>query len=414
KDTTVECSDPRLTRSWELGRQALFACAEDNYLDCPWRERGVYVGDALVSWDVDSAVHGDPALLRWTIDLFLDGQGDAGLIRPGAHVLNPGRHPDYSTILLQAAKRYIEVTGDKSVLTNRPDQWRLLVEALLKLKVDSGLYDGEPLFPYIDISQHRNREPLACAFNCFIYKAMADGAWLFEQIGDSAWAKTCQEAADDLRPRIIEHYWDDQQGVFTDLPRETGEKDTSVHSNTLALLYGVADEAHTKHAWQWLREAAKDNFFGEPGPPARDAERVNAYFSYYLLDLMRHMGEYDLAVWYIGRCWGYMLDHGAWTTWESFGGDPGGSLCHVWGASPTWLLTRSVLGVDLDAATRGENVALEPHDAGLEWARGVVPHAKGRLEVSWRKTDAGFEVEATAPEGVEVALAPGVEGTLKR
>jgi alpha-L-rhamnosidase len=40
-----ECDDPFLNRLWEMGRNTLFVCARDNFMDCPDRERALWIGD---------------------------------------------------------------------------------------------------------------------------------------------------------------------------------------------------------------------------------------------------------------------------------------------------------------------------------------------------------------------------------
>ncbi len=109
---SFECSDPTLNRIWALGPPTLRACMEDAYLDCPWRERGLYTGDFFVEFYSNLAAFGDTALFRRCIELFFQSQGDNGLIRPCPHGLPPGRHPDYSAILAQCLWHYWARTGD--------------------------------------------------------------------------------------------------------------------------------------------------------------------------------------------------------------------------------------------------------------------------------------------------------------
>ncbi|EMI57270.1 alpha-L-rhamnosidase-related protein, partial [Rhodopirellula sallentina] len=40
-----ECSDPFYQRLWQMGRNTLFVCARDNFMDCPDRERACWIGD---------------------------------------------------------------------------------------------------------------------------------------------------------------------------------------------------------------------------------------------------------------------------------------------------------------------------------------------------------------------------------
>lgn len=44
---TFFCEDPMLNRLWEKCRRTLSVCLRDGYMDCPDRERGLYLGDAV-------------------------------------------------------------------------------------------------------------------------------------------------------------------------------------------------------------------------------------------------------------------------------------------------------------------------------------------------------------------------------
>lgn len=39
------CDDPFYQRPWDMGRNTLFVCARDNFMDCPDRERALWIGD---------------------------------------------------------------------------------------------------------------------------------------------------------------------------------------------------------------------------------------------------------------------------------------------------------------------------------------------------------------------------------
>jgi len=40
-----ECDDPILNALWQKARRTLYVCMRDNYMDCPDRERGQWIGD---------------------------------------------------------------------------------------------------------------------------------------------------------------------------------------------------------------------------------------------------------------------------------------------------------------------------------------------------------------------------------
>src|SRR5262245_62240848 len=87
------------------------------------------------------------------------------------------------------------------------------------------------------------------------------------------------------------------------------------------------------------------------------------------------------------REWGYMTQNGPGTTWETIGpygsGPLGGSWAHGWSSGAAPALTTYVLGVQ-PTAPGFASFVIEPHTAGLTWARGAVPTPHGPLRIAWR------------------------------
>ena len=96
-----------------------------------------------------------------------------------------------------------------------------------------------------------------------------------------------------------------------------------------------------------------------------------------------------------------MLDAGATTWWEQFGGYA--SLCHAWSSAPTSDLSTEVLGVKLtEPGFKGFRV--EPHPADLKWAKGVVPTPRGDVSINWKREGSRFELNVTVPMEALVEL----------
>ena len=100
---------------------------------------------------------------------------------------------------------------------------------------------------------------------------------------------------------------------------------------------------------------------------------------------------------------GPMLERGATTLWESFA--PTASLCRGFSASPTYQLSRRVLGI---APAEPGFAAIDPMPdlAGLDHAEGVVPTHNGHVGV--RLTREGVEpiAQFDAPDGVRFEVRP--------
>ncbi len=398
------CSDPTLNQVWKLGQAALHACMEDAYLDCPWRERGLYSGDFLAEYHANLAAYGDTALFRRCIELFLLGQGDNGLIRPGAHSLEPGRHPDYTAIIPQTLMAYWTATGDVAFLREAAPRIKKLLAGLGKLREDGGvLVDGRNLAPYVDLSSVDKRG-VHCALNCFCQRGFAAAANVFALVGDVEAAGAAEADATELAEAIRQAFWDDEVGAFVDRRREeVPDTGPSVAGNALALLYGIATDDQADSAAEWLAEAM-DNNFRVPEPKENSDCNVTSYFSFYALGALYGQGMDVEAEAFMRRYWGHMLDRGAWTTWEYFVDKRGASLCHAWSAAPTYYLSTMVLGVRFPEPGNPDKVVLAPQPGTLQWAEGVFPHPRGGIYVQWQRLGDRLVIAYQAPDGIEVNL----------
>ena len=340
-----ECSDPMLQKIWAMGRDTQHACMEDAYLDCPWRERGLYAGDMLVQFPVTLACFGDGALARRCLKLFLLSQdgGSNGLIAGGAFGLPAGRHPDYSAIVLIALHDYWVRTGDVRGIAKLLPRIKHLTQGLADLKsTEEILLDGSNLHPYID-NCFIDKAGINCTLNCFYQRSFHSVAKLFELTGEPQLAAEYTERSAQLAVAIRERFWDASRGVFTDrLKADKPDTDPSVPANTLPLLWDIASPSQAERALPWLINAMENNF-RVPVPTRSEDLNVNAYFSFYSLGTLYKFGRTVEAESFIRREWGRMIDAGAWTCWEYF--IDSNSRCHAWSAAPTHYLSTEVLGV---------------------------------------------------------------------
>jgi hypothetical protein len=105
-----------------------------------------------------------------------------------------------------------------------------------------------------------------------------------------------------------------------------------------------------------------------------------------------------------------MIDAGATTIWETWSREA--SECHGWSATPAYDLMTYVLGVRGITPGFGQ-FAVEPHPAGLEWARGVFPSIKGDIPVSWRSSTKEFRIEGSLPTATTASVLIPLQGGRK-
>jgi hypothetical protein len=397
-----ECSDKLLDEVWRMGRDTLDACMEDAYLDCPWRERGLYSGDFLVQFHVNQATYGDVALFRRCIEVFLDGQGPDGWIRPGAHGLTPGNLPDYTATLVMSIWAYYERTGDLEFIRARAEGLRKCLQAIDGTKVADGvLHDCGEKRPYIDRSPV-DKMGVSCSLNCFFQRAYLDGGRLLKLLGEEEAGDEALQKARELIPAIRQAFWDDENGMFLDRRPQDVEKPTpSTPANVLPLLFDIAAEEQVERALEFISARMADNLRVAEPTKSTDAN-VTTYFSFYALGVLFKYGRTMEALEFIRKYYGWMMDQGAWTVWE-FMADFA-SKCHAWGASPTYYLSSQVLGVTQPEPGNPNRLRIAPNPGDLQWAAGTWPHPAGPVRVEWQVVGDKLLLDYAAPEGVEVEI----------
>ena len=140
---------------------------------------------------------------------------------------------------------------------------------------------------------------------------------------------------------------------------------------------------------------------------ARDIERrgkhldTGFYGTALLFDVLHDIGRDDLAFAIMNQrtfpSYGYMLDHGATTLWESWDG----KLSHnhpAFGGGVKWLYKHPA-GLQADPAGPGfEHVIVRPQPVGeVTWCRYAIRTLRGRFAVDWRRERGTFSLRVTIP-----------------
>jgi len=399
-DAFFECSDERLNRIWAMGRETIAACMEDAYLDCPRRERGVYLGDIAVEFFVDMAAFGDPRLMRHCLDMYCQVQNPSEPVFPNPVHGRPLWRLDYTTIFVQMLWHYYDFTGNAQFLRDAEPTLRIVLENLKALIVeDVGLVDTRDLDPLIEHCAV-DKEGVNCSVNCFVQRAFHDAGRIYEVIEHRESAASYRQLAEEFAGRIRHAFWDADCGLFVDR-RRADRPDTgpSQPANTLAVLYDIALPEHIPGIVDYVAECLRDNFRSR-----QDDGEVNTsfYFAFYCLDVLYRHGRAVEAEDFIRKTWGIMLDAGAWTCWETILGRS--SRCHAWSAGPTWYLSTAVLGVSFPEPGHLRRVRIAPQPGTLTWAKGAYPHPDGLIEVEWRQAEGEIQLSYSVPKGVEVEL----------
>ena len=411
REGSFECSDPLLNRIWEVGNQTILLCAQDTYVDTPWREQTQYVaGDTrflqkyafypfgmsselLIRYNILSGAWSqrwkDDGSIRsrYPTDWLLEGKTSAYLA-------------DYELEWVIMLGEYYQYFGKADLIRQvYPNMKKLLGSFDKYISKEHGLLAKVPGWIVLD---HPDTYPMdqteeITGLNCLYYAALTQAAMLAQTIAaDPVQAQLWNQQAGQVKKNIRKWLRSPDNHLFSD---SYGSKKYSQQTQVYAMLYGVADSNEKE---QLVSEIVRDK---------RSSEES---FSYYLVySMFDNNPQWSLD--FIRKYWGEQMKsrffNGAWhEAWdiEHWTTDLG-STSHAWCSGPTALLPQKVLGIE-PVAAGWQTFSVHPEFCDLKWARGGVTTPFGWIGVEWKKvTTTSFRFILNVPDNTnaEITLPSG-------
>jgi hypothetical protein len=258
----------------------------------------------------------------------------------------------------------------------------------------------------------RNGE--AGALNAQLAGAFRVGAELARAVGWARAAARLDARAAAIGRALNERHWDARRRVYVDMVDPVSgaqEAWTSQHATAAIALWADAPEGRVRESLARIAESQRLTFTAAPPiaptgatlEPEDGVVLANTFYSHFVYEALARHGGFANALRLMRERYGPMLARGATTLWESF--EPTASLCHGFSATPTYQLSRRVLGV-APAAPGFAEIELAPDLADLDHAEGVVPTPHGDVEARLERTRDGFVARYRTPTGVGARAAP--------
>jgi len=391
-EAAFSCGDPLLEKIWITGVETYRACAEDGITDNPTRERGEWVGDALVALETASVAFHD---LRVCCRALLHAaqcareDGFAAAMSPGGCI----HMTTYAFLWAVAAVNYHRQSGDRAFL-------EAMWPAALRNMAAAETFDGpeglrnEAGQIFVDWG-YRPEEPADTAANLFYLmalRAMSDWAAVLGNDGASFVRR-----GDELSALLAERLRSRREAG--------GWEAVGYHCAALGLRLGLI--AEEDGCLDYLASHLLSCFPNDPTAPRNDdpftfnSRVITPYFAHYVMPLFIERGRMDFVLDQFRTCWGWMLEGGRTTCLELF--ETRLSHCHQWSACPTWQLSRYVLGLHprLDLGPDTFDFRLEP--GSLQQATGRLPHpAGGWIEIEWQRTEESIVYSCTSESALQI------------
>ncbi|MEQ1707919.1 MAG: alpha-L-rhamnosidase N-terminal domain-containing protein [Terricaulis sp.] len=412
-----ECSDPTLTRLWSLGARTIELCTHDGWIDCPSREQRQWLGDATVEHLAGEAAFGADihVLNRHFLLSAAESQRTDGLLEmfaPGDHRRFGWLIPDFTLQWLFNVADHFDYSGDRALLR---EVFPTILKALgwfESLQGEDGRIADLPYWHFQDWAAV-GRTGYATVLNAELLGAFAIVARLARELEWTQEAARLEAKVTSLK-RALESHWDEQRGLYVDsVNPATGLREArcSQHANAAMILWGQLGHERTKGIAAQIGDRAKlrltpappVTMSGDPFDLTTDIVLANTFFSHFVYAALAKAERFDLALALMRERFGAMLAAGATSLWEGF--EPHTSLAHGFSSTPTWQLSRYVLGV-APCAPGFAQARIAPYLGDLEFARGVHPTRLGDVAVAMQRAGACIDIEISLPGAMEGVLDP--------
>lgn len=329
---------------WMICRNGVKMGSQGGFLDCPSREKGQYLGDAVITARSHLWLTADPTLTRKAVMDFANSRYiDEGImaVAPGSFMQEIA---EYSLQFPLMVLNYYRMSGDKTVAQFAVDEvYGGLFDYFAQFENKQGLLAG--------LDKKKNKWVLVdwpenlrddydydyslkkgnTVVNAFYYGALRAAAELQRLLGGSG--VRYDTRADRLALSFAEHLVNPETGLYVDAP---DSDHSSLHANAIPLAFGLTEGADKDRMITHIREKRLS---------------CGVYIASYVIEGLFKAGAADLAFDLITstdeHSWHEMLKHGATTCMEAWGPDQkwNTSWLHPWSSSPIYLIAEYVMGL---------------------------------------------------------------------
>lgn len=236
--------------------------------------------------------------------------------------------------------------------------------------------------------------PVNTVVNCFFYENMRIMAELAEVLQRENDAEYFEQMALKTKQAINEKLFDSEKGRYID---GIGSTHSSVHSNMLALAFGIVPEENEQSVVEYIKTRGMG---------------CSVYGAQYLLEGLYRAGaaEYALSLMTAtegDRNWWNMIRVGSTMTLEAWDikYKPNLDWNHSWATAPVNIVSRYMWGIT-PAVPGFVKVQIKPQMADLTSSSIKVPTIKGTISGEYKKSDKSIMYNIELPEGMQGEFIP--------
>ena len=315
-------------RIWEVCVNTLRQCMHEHYEDCPWREQALYTMDSRNQMLCGYYAFGEYEFARASLVLISKGVRPDGLLSLCFPAGIDYPIPSFSLVYFIQVSEYIRFSGDLSLGTELYPMLKNLMQTFLSRIDESGLIKLCRLLNLRMVDRHEREDG---EDNPGRRRSMR----FVRGLGPCPkLRRSGQRAAHYRTVDAVARYWQTVYNHSLALNPTTTTSRASVLTNSPACFELPGDM--TKEILRIMVSNGADNcgYVTIPNTLSMNSFRFDALLA---IDRKKYA---PIILAELDRDYGYMLDCGATSFWETIEGESAfkgaGSLCHGWSALPIY------------------------------------------------------------------------------
>lgn len=389
---TISCSDERLTNLIPLMVRGLQACSHETYMDCPFYEQLMYVGDTRLELLTTYVLTRDDRLPRKALQLFDWSRLFSGLTQSRYPARVRQIIPPFSLWWVASVHDYALWRDDAAFVKSLLPGVREVCDHFAALIGPDGLLNAPDGWNFIDWVKSWDcgaptpgKNAVSGILNwqaTYVFRLASE---LETWFGEPELSSLQKRRAHTIASAAHQCFWNEARGLYADDAHHTH---WSEHAQCMAIISDlVPSDCLPRLGESLLRDP--------------DLARTSIYFTHYLFEAYYKLGQAEHLFARL-NLWHSLKKQGLRTTVES--PEPSRSDCHAWGAHPLYHIYATLAGIR-PAAPGFSSVSVQPI-SGLPVSLELsLPHPLG--EIGFQGDESSFSV--ALPHNVELSKYVGYQ-----
>ena len=199
----------------------------------------------------------------------------------------------------------------------------------------------------------------------------------------------------ELKKKIFDYFFDKGKGLIKDAC-DPNKKDFSYSqiTNCLAVMTGVLTGNKAKYAMQQIVDIERNPWIAQGTP----------YSYFFVAEALTMTGMVEEGLATIKKYWMPIIERGATTTWEAFGGENHDSLNHAWSAPLPYLVYKGVVGLG-QVGSGYQQLTFKPCLTAFDSFAYEFSIPQGKISIKWTKLNTSeYDLSIKVPKNLPATL----------